>query len=134
MTDRPATLQQAIIHFSNKDVAHDYLVNLRWSDGVVCPKCGGLEHSYLTTRKTWKCKACKKQFSVKNGTIFENSPIGLDKWLPCVWMIPRRCATTAERGTMAMKIITWRDPVHRRIPGAGVAGRDVSDRKEKGNE
>lgn len=87
MNNKPATLQQAIIYFADKDVAHDYLVGLRWSDGVVCPKCGGLEHSYLTTRKTWKCKACKKQFSVKNGTIFENSPIGLDKWLPCVWMI-----------------------------------------------
>jgi transposase-like protein len=85
--NRPQTLQQAIVHFSDKDIAHQYLVDLRWSDGVVCPKCGGKEHSYLTTRKTWKCKACKKQFSVKVGTIFENSPIGLDKWLPAVWMI-----------------------------------------------
>lgn len=88
MTDnRPQTLQQAIVHFADKDIAHDYLVNLRWSDGVVCPNCKGTEHSYLTTRKTWKCKSCKKQFSVKVGTIFENSPIGLDKWLPAVWMI-----------------------------------------------
>lgn len=87
MTDRPQTLQQAIIYFADKDVAHEYMVNLRWSDGVVCPFCGGKEHSYLTTRKTWKCKACKRQFSVKVGTVFENSPIGLDKWLPCVWMI-----------------------------------------------
>jgi len=87
MTNKPQTLQQAIIYFADKDIAHDYLVGLRWSDGVVCPKCGGKEHSYLTTRQTWKCKACKKQFSVKVGTIFENSPIGLNKWLPCVWMI-----------------------------------------------
>lgn len=87
MSDKPATLQQAIVHFADKDVAHQYLVDLRWSDGVVCPFCEGKEHSYLTTRKTWKCKACKKQFSVKVGTIFENSPIGLDKWLPAVWMI-----------------------------------------------
>lgn len=85
--NRPQTLQQAIVYFADKDIAHQYLVDLRWSDGVVCPKCGGLEYSYLTTRKTWKCKACKKQFSVKAGTIFENSPIGLDKWLPAVWMI-----------------------------------------------
>ena len=53
----------------------------------VCPKCGGVEHSYLTTRRVWKCKACKKQFSVKVGTIFEDSPLGLDKWLPAVWLI-----------------------------------------------
>lgn len=87
MTDRPQTLQQAIVYFSDKDVAHEYLVSLRWSDGAICPRCEGKEHSYLTTRKTWKCKACKKQFSVKVGTLFENSPIGLDKWLPAVWMI-----------------------------------------------
>lgn len=87
MTDKPATLQQAIVHFADKDIARGYLVALRWSEGVVCPFCQGKEHSYLTTRKSWKCKACKKQFSVKVGTIFENSPIGLDKWLPAVWMI-----------------------------------------------
>ena len=99
MTDRPQTLQQAIVYFSDKDVAHQYLVDLRWSDGVVCPKCGGLEHSYLTTRKTWKCKACKKQFSVKVGTIFENSPIGLDKWLSAVWMI-----ANAKNGISSLEI------------------------------
>jgi len=82
MTDKPQTLQQAIVHFADKDIAREYLVALRWSEGVVCPFCEGKEHSYLTTRKSWKCKACKKQFSVKVGTIFENSPIGLDKWLP----------------------------------------------------
>jgi transposase-like protein len=87
MSDRPQTLQQAIVHFADKDVAQQYLVDLRWSDGVVCPHCKGTEHSYLTTRKVWKCKGCKKQFSVKVGTIFEDSPIGLDKWLPAVWMI-----------------------------------------------
>ena len=60
---------------------------LRWPDGPVCPRCGGVEHSYITTRRLWKCKACKKQFSVKVGTIFEDSPLGLDKWLPAVWLI-----------------------------------------------
>ena len=87
MTDKPQTLQQAIVYFADKDVAHQYLVNARWSDGVECPYCKGKEHSYITTRKTWQCKSCKKRFSVKIGTIFEDSPIGLDKWLPCVWMI-----------------------------------------------
>ena len=54
-----------------------------------CPACGGTEHSFLKTRRVWKCKekTCHKQFSVKVGTIFEDSPIGLDKWLPAVWLV-----------------------------------------------
>ena len=88
MTEKPQTLQQAIVYFSDKEIAHQYLVNLRWSDGVICPHCQSIEqHSYTTTRKIWRCKSCKKEFSVKVGTIFEKSPIGLDKWLPAVWMI-----------------------------------------------
>lgn len=85
--DKPQTLQQAIVYFSDKDVAHQYLVDTRWPDGVECPYCKGKEHSYITTRKTWQCKSCKKRFTVKVGTIFEDSPIGLDKWLAAVWMI-----------------------------------------------
>src|SRR5439155_18814196 len=52
-----------------------------------CPKCQGKELSFLSTRRLWKCKGCKKQFSVKVGTIFEDSPLGLDKWLAAIWMI-----------------------------------------------
>lgn len=86
--DKPQTLQQAILFFGNKDIAHQYLVDLRWSDGVVCPHCGSKEqHSYTTTRKIWRCKGCKKDFSVKVGTIFEDSAIGLDKWLCAIWML-----------------------------------------------
>jgi transposase-like protein len=62
------------------------VARLRWPDGPTCPRCEGTQHSYLTTRRVWKCKACKKQFSVKVGTIFEDSPLGLDKWLPAVWL------------------------------------------------
>src|SRR5439155_8074543 len=56
-------------------------------EGPVCPRCESTEHSFLKTRRLWKCKSCQKQFSVKLGTIFEDSPIGLDKWLPALWMI-----------------------------------------------
>ncbi len=63
------------------------MAKLRWPDGPVCPRCEGTEHSFLTTRRLWKCKGCKKQFSVKVGTIFEDSPIGLDKWLAAIWLI-----------------------------------------------
>jgi transposase-like protein len=82
----PTTLLEAIRYFSDLDVATDFVAGLRWPDGPVCPRCGGREHSYLTTRRLWKCKACKRQFSVKVGTIFEDSPLGLDKWLPAVWL------------------------------------------------
>jgi transposase-like protein len=60
---------------------------LRWPDGVACPICEGTAVSYLSTRRLWKCKACKKQFSVKVGTVMEDSPIGLDKWLCAIWLI-----------------------------------------------
>src|SRR4051794_29404731 len=82
----PSSLLEAIRYFSDLDVATDYVANLRWPDGPVCPRCGGTEYSYLTTRRVWKCKACKKQYSVKVGTIFEDSPLGLDKWLPAIWL------------------------------------------------
>src|SRR5690349_416433 len=60
---------------------------MRWPSGPVCPRCGCVEYSYVSTRRLWKCKGCKKQYSVKLGTIFEDSPLGLDKWLPAVWLI-----------------------------------------------
>lgn len=83
----PQTLLEAVRYFSDLDVATDFVAKLRWSHGPTCPRCGSLDHSYLSTRRVWKCKACKKQYSVKRGTIFEDSPLGLDKWLPAVWLI-----------------------------------------------
>jgi transposase-like protein len=83
----PTTLAGAIKYFANKDVALDFLVALRWPEGIFCPRCACTEHSFLKTRRIWKCKGCQKQFSVKLGTIFEDSPIGLDKWLPAIWLI-----------------------------------------------
>lgn len=85
--DAPETLLEAIRYFSDPDVCVRYVAAMRWPKGPTCPRCGGLDHSYLTTRRLWKCKACKRQFSVKVGTIFEDSPIGLDKWLAAIWMI-----------------------------------------------
>ena len=88
-TKQPKTLQQAIIYFSDIQNAIDFIAALRWSDGVTCPHCQSKENYYLPPRKIWRCKnkACKKDFSVKVGTIFEDSPIGLDKWLAAIWMI-----------------------------------------------
>lgn len=86
---QPKTLLEAIRCFSDLDIATEFVAKLRWPDGPVCPRCGVVDekHYYLKTRRVWKCRDCKKQFSVKVGTIFEDSPLGLDKWLPAVWLI-----------------------------------------------
>ncbi len=86
-TALPKTLLEAIRYFADPDVCLSFVANLRWPHGPICPQCGGVEPSFLKTRRLWKCRACKKQFSVKVGTIFEDSPIGLDKWLPALWMV-----------------------------------------------
>jgi transposase-like protein len=86
-TNFPTTLQQAILYFADADNCSTFLAQMRWPDGVTCPECEGKELSYLSTRRLWKCKACKKQFSVKVGSIMEDSPISLDKWLTAIWLI-----------------------------------------------
>ncbi len=83
----PTSLVEAIRYFSDIDVCTKFVANLRWPNGPVCPRCGVMDYSYLSTRRLWKCKGCKKQYSVKLGTIFEDSPLGLDKWLPAIWLI-----------------------------------------------
>ncbi len=82
------TLQQAIQHFSDEQVCIDAVAAMRWPDGKpTCPACAKQDHYYLAKQKRWKCKECWKQFSVKQGTIFEDSPIPLNKWLLAMWML-----------------------------------------------
>lgn len=85
--DTPKTLIDAVAFFSNPDSAFAYMVSKRWPNGICCPRCGDMAVSFIRTRRLWKCKGCKKQFSVKVGTIFEDNPLGLDKWLTAVWLI-----------------------------------------------
>jgi transposase-like protein len=85
--NKPKTLRDAIRYFSDEQVCIDTIAALRWPNGPACPKCGCGEHYYLATQKRWKCKKCSKQFSVKVGTIFEDSAIALDKWLIALWML-----------------------------------------------
>lgn len=85
--DKPKTLRDAIRYFQDEQTCINTVAELRWPNGAECPKCGHREHYYLATQKRWKCKKCKKQFSVKVGTIFEDSPIALDKWLIALWML-----------------------------------------------
>jgi transposase-like protein len=84
----PETLQDAVVYFSDPDRCFQYALNLRWPNGVVsCPRCGSEKHSFISTRRKWFCKGCQKQFTLKVGTIFEDSPLGLDKWMCAFWMI-----------------------------------------------
>ena len=83
----PETLAEAIRYFSDADTCLKFIVELRWADGVVCPRCQSASNTFISTRRMWKCKGCKKQFSVKVGTIMEDSPLGLDIWMSALWLI-----------------------------------------------
>ena len=86
----PTTLLEAAQYFADPDNCIKFLSAKRWPDGVVvCPICGRKGAGYLATQRRWQCSARhpKRQFSIKVGTIFEDSPLGLDKWLPAMWLI-----------------------------------------------
>jgi transposase-like protein len=88
--DAIKTLQQAVRFFSSYENCKAYMVALRWADGKVkCPQCGSDHVTYLENARLWKCyaKHSRPKFSLKTGTIFEDSPLGLDKWLPVMWML-----------------------------------------------
>lgn len=87
--DKPKTLQQAIVHFSNPDNCIDFMVSRRWPNGVACPTCGSRDVRFLATRRIWECKGKhpKRQFSAKIGTIMEDSALPFDKWLVAMWMV-----------------------------------------------
>ncbi len=85
--NKPETLIEAIAYFANKDVAHDYFVEMRWPNGPECPYCAGNKIGFIRSRCKFQCKTCRMQFSAKTGSIFEDSPLGFDKWLPAMWMI-----------------------------------------------
>jgi len=88
--ETPKTLLEAIKHFSDYENCRKFMVAIRWQDGVVkCPHCGSEKVTYLAKARVYQCygKHSKSKFSLKVGTIFEDSPIGLDKWLPAAWLI-----------------------------------------------
>jgi transposase-like protein len=86
-TDLPTTLTEAVRYFADPDVSLQFMVQLRWSDGPECPTCGSKDVRFIPTRRIWecKCKHAKRQFSVKVGTIFEDSALPIDKWLIAIW-------------------------------------------------
>lgn len=83
----PKTLLEAIQYFSDEQVCIDAVAMMRWAQGVRCGYCNADKPYYLKTQKRWKCRSCRKQFSVKVNSIFEDSPISLKKWLPALWLI-----------------------------------------------
>jgi transposase-like protein len=84
----PKTLQEAIVYFSDPQRAFAFAIKLRWPNGeVTCPRCQKAKHSFIKTRRIWFCYVCKKQFTLKVGTIMEDSPISLDKWMTAFWML-----------------------------------------------
>ncbi len=96
----PRTLQDAIVYFSDPQRAFDYAVSLRWPGGNVrCPRCNSDKHYFIKTRRLWLCRGCDKQFTVKVGTIFEDSALGLDKWMTAFWML-----VNCKNGVSSMEI------------------------------
>jgi transposase-like protein len=90
-TNWPETLQAAVVFFSNPDTCLKAAIELRWHGGpVTCPTCGSQDVHFIATRKMWRCKGAKhtrQQFSVRIGTVMEDSPLSLDKWLLAMWLL-----------------------------------------------
>ncbi len=97
----PRTLIEAVRYFADLDVCREFMVAIRWPNGVACPTCGRTDVRFIATRKLWECKDKhpRRQFSIKVGTIFEDSPLGMDKWLPVVWLI-----TNAKNGISSYEV------------------------------
>ena len=97
----PKTLVEAIRHFSDPDVSQLTMVKLRWPNGVRCPTCGRDNPRFIRTRSVWECrvKHTKQRFSAKTGTIFEDSPLGLDKWFTAIWLI-----TNCKNGVSSLEL------------------------------
>lgn len=97
----PRTLQEAVIYFADADNCLKYMAERRWPNGVTCPTCGRDDVSFLANQRKWQCKSAhaKRQFTAKVGTIFEDSPLGLEKWLPAVWLI-----TNAKNGISSYEL------------------------------
>ncbi len=85
----PKTLTEAIRYFASPVNCREYMVSRRWPDGVTCPVCGSKTVYFDSSRNGWECKTRhpKRKFTLKTGTVFEDSALGLDKWLPAVWLV-----------------------------------------------
>jgi transposase-like protein len=86
--EMPRTLMQAVRYFADPEICEKYMRSIKWPDGkITCPACGSERIGEVKTRRLIRCKDCRKQISAKVGTIFEDSPLGLDKWFVAVWCV-----------------------------------------------
>lgn len=95
----PETLHGAVKYFAKAGIAHRIISEKRWPNGVECPHCNSRNHLFMEKRERWQCRDCRKQFTVKAGTIFEDSAIKLDKWLCAFWLI-----TNAKNGISSCEL------------------------------
>src|SRR3954453_11053161 len=90
----PETLMEAVQFFADLDVCHAYMAKIKWPDGTpTCPRCASPVVGFIQSRRMYQCRSCRKQFSVKVGTVFEDSPLPLNVWFVAVWSI-----TNAKNG------------------------------------
>src|SRR5260370_25275787 len=89
MSKAPTTLKEAGFFFSNPNNCRNYVFPRRWGNGVMCPTCGGEKVTFQPQHNRWQCSSRhpRRQFTLKTGTIMEDSPLGLDKWLPAMWLV-----------------------------------------------
>jgi transposase-like protein len=83
----PTTLIEAISFYADEENCQQTMMAIRFPNGVCCPRCGDMNVTRLSRRTVWKCNGCKRQFTMKVGTIFEDSALSFSKWLPAVWML-----------------------------------------------
>lgn len=96
----PQTLNEAVVYFADLDRAHKHFAEVRWPNGPACPrvKCGDMDVREISRRR-YRCGGCGKDFTAKVGTIFEDSALGLDKWLPAIWLL-----ANAKNGISSMEL------------------------------
>src|ERR1700730_930526 len=96
----PQTLKEAVVYFADLDRAHSHFAEVRWPNGIACPRqgCGSGDVRGISRRR-WRCADCKKDFTAKLATIFEDSALGLDKWLPAIWLL-----ANAKNGISSMEL------------------------------
>src|SRR5258708_22795450 len=96
----PRTLQEAIVYFSDPDRAFEYAVKIRWANGkIICTRCNSEKNYFIKTRKLWLCRGCDRQFTLKVNTIFEDSALGMDKWMAAFWRL-----VNCKNGISSMEI------------------------------
>src|SRR5437763_3556394 len=90
MSKEPTTLIEAVRYFSDPENCRQYVIPRRWAKSIVlCPTCGSDKVTFQPKHNRWQCsnRHSRRQFTLKTGTIMEDSPIGLDKWLTAMWLV-----------------------------------------------